>query len=217
MSQPCWIPVLTHGQFFFSGQLYNGWRQSKLSLAVHSNMCIWLNYQTRKDNIKTNTSSKNLTVKISPYKKSRKLLKIPYELWALLNSESGRRKIKPNNQSGKRKISQEANDNSKEKQANRLKRGKNASYQVAIGFRFESHLLTGWRKFSGPITMRSKRNPSNTRLSSTFSWKFLWEVLLPDWLFSGRLRREGRVIHWPVLILPQTSPPQWLLLLHQGW
>ena len=124
MSQPCWIPVLTHGQFFFSGQLYNGWRQSKLSLAVHSNMCIWLNYQTRKDNIKTNTSSKNLTVKISPYKKSRKLLKIPYELWALLNSESGRWKIKPNNQSGKGKISQEANDNSKEKQANRLKRGK---------------------------------------------------------------------------------------------
>ena len=115
-----------------------------------------------------------------------------FERFWIQNPEGG--KSNPTTNQGKGKYHKKPMTTQRKKQANRLKRGKNASYQVAIGFRFESHLLTGWRKFSGPITMRSKANPSNPGLSSTFSWKFLWEVLLPDRLLSVRKtqkRREG--------------------------
>ena len=40
---------------------------------------------------------------------------------------------------------------------------KNADDQVTIGFAFVSDRLRNWRKFSGPITWRSKAKPKQAR------------------------------------------------------
>lgn len=45
------------------------------------------------------------------------------------------------------------------KQANRLKRGKNACDHVEVGVGFASDWLGEWRQFSGPITKESLAKP----------------------------------------------------------
>ena len=72
-----------------------------------------------------------------------------------------------NLQGEERKMPSKANENSKWKQANCLKRGKNAGDQDVFGFSFASDWLREWREFFFlPIKERSEaKKKSNPRFS----------------------------------------------------
>ena len=88
-------------------------------------------------------------------------------------------------------------------------RRKNCKWPNAVGFRFESDWLRGWRDFSQPIV---KQNQRNSRLLTTFSIES-WSVVIFEirtiQRFTGHLLGES--FH---RFLPRNFPPVlpcWLL------